>query len=113
LELSRALDELSLNRRTVALPAPWHPLLALPGVYSKPTWEPATQTGPAVQLQSAEVWILQRMMIAEGLPRDSHGSKIYEMTRHNASTLEYLNEILDEHRRYYRQSFHNLHRDHS
>ncbi|MFP4273271.1 MAG: hypothetical protein ACLFRH_09580 [Halothiobacillaceae bacterium] len=91
-----------------------YPLLVVPSVFSQPNWHPdpeATANHP-MRLQSAELWILQRMMVAEGLPRGRDGARVYHMSRHVGGTLEYINEVLTEHQQYFRRSFQNLHRDH-
>ena len=65
-----------------------------------------------MRLVSAEQWLLQRILIAEGLPRDAAGRTLYEMTAHNPETLRYIDQVLEEHRDYYHRSYHSLQHDH-
>lgn len=90
-----------------------YPMLVLPKVFLQPSWSVREPKGRReVQLLSAEIWVLQRILIAEGLPSSREGVPRYQLTDHTASSLEYLQEILQEHRDYFSRSFHNLHRDH-
>ncbi|SFC29883.1 hypothetical protein SAMN05660443_2131 [Marinospirillum celere] len=91
-----------------------YPLLVLPSSYSTPIWEPVVEKGRReIKLKSAEAWILQRVLIAEGLPRCASGQPIYAMTEHNTETLQYIRAVLEEHRHYYHSSYHHLHREHT
>jgi len=92
-----------------------YPLLVLPKSFVDPIWEPVktSDQSAGMQLISAESWILQRVLIAEGLPRDAQGKKIYTLTQHNNSTLSYVHEVLEEHRQYFYRSYHHLHRNHA
>ena len=92
-----------------------YPLLVLPKSFVDPVWEPAKSSDqtPCMQLISAESWILQRVLIAEGLPRDAQGKKIYTLTQHNSSVLSYVREVLEEHRQYFYRSYHHLHHNHA
>ena len=88
-----------------------YPLLVIPKAYATPYWRPKDKNNPE-ELESAEVWVLQRMLIAEGLPRDRKDPVLYQMSRHNKASLEYIQEVLDEHANYFKNSFRNLQRDH-
>lgn len=91
-----------------------YPLLVLPSSYSTPIWEPVVEQGRReIKLKSAEAWILQRVLIAEGLPRCASGQPIYAMTEHNTEILQYIRAVLEEHRHYYHTSYHHLHREHT
>lgn len=91
-----------------------YPLLVLPKSYSVPVWEPVVERGRMeLRLKSAEAWILQRLLIAEGLPRCASGQPVYAMTEHNTETLQYIRAVLEEHRHYYLSSYHHLHREHT
>ena len=92
-----------------------YPLLVLPEAIVEPAWEPEPD-GPhrgRLRLKSAELWILQRILVAEGLPRDAGGSPFYTLTEHNQPILDYISEVLAEHRRYFRQSHRWLHAQHA
>jgi hypothetical protein len=90
-----------------------YPTLVLPKVFMQPCWSVHEQQGQRqIQLLSAEIWLLQRILIAEGLPRSRDRQRVYQLTDHTEAALEYLQEILQEHRQYFSRSFHNLHRDH-
>ncbi|SFX55828.1 hypothetical protein [Marinospirillum alkaliphilum] len=91
-----------------------YPLLVLPNSYSVPVWEPVVERGRMeLRLKSAEAWMLQRLLIAEGLPRCASGQPVYAMTEHNTETLQYIRAVLEEHRHYYLSSYHHLHREHT
>ncbi|WP_416885970.1 hypothetical protein [Marinospirillum sp.] len=92
-----------------------YPLLVLPQSFSTPVWEPYTERGRrGIRLKSAEAWILQRILIAEGLPRSAAAqAPIYKMSEHNSEMLQYVRAVLEEHRHYYRQSYQRLHKDHT
>lgn len=85
--------------------------LVLPKSLHKSAWSYNEKT-KKLQLQSAELWILQRIIIAQGLPRDAKGKNLYNMSHHNKEALRYIMEVLDEHKEYYSNSYHNLHKDH-
>ena len=91
-----------------------YPLLVLPPSFAMPVWEPVVEKGRReIRLKSAEAWILQRILIAEGLPRASSGEAVYGMTEHNPEILQYIRGMLEEHRHYYLSSYHYLHREHT
>ena len=85
--------------------------LVLPKSIHKSAWSYDEQR-QKLKLQSAELWILQRIIIAQGLPQDANGKKIYNMSHHNKDALRYIMQVLSEHKEYYYHSYHNLHRDH-
>lgn len=91
-----------------------YPLLVLPPSFAEPIWEPVVEKGRReLRLKSAETWILQRVLIAEGLPRSASGQAIYNMTEHNPEVLQYIRAMLEEHRHYYYCNYHHLHREHT
>ncbi len=92
-----------------------YPLLVLPSAFSTPVWEPPqtpAENSSPIELKSAEAWILQRLLVAEGLPESASGGSWYGLTEHNPETLSYIRSVLEEHRSYYLRSYHNLHHDH-
>jgi|GEM_PF-2116163 len=91
-----------------------YPLLVLPSSFTLPVWEPVVEKGRReLRLKSAEAWILQRILIAEGLPRSASGEAVYGLTEHNPEILQYIRGMLEEHRHYYLSSYHHLHREHT
>ncbi|WP_417583512.1 hypothetical protein [Nitrincola sp.] len=88
-----------------------YPLLVLPQAFLQPIWSPAGKHRQA-QLTSAENWLLQRTLVAEGLPLNREAAPRYHLTQHNPAMIDYLRQVLDEHRHYFALSHHNLHRDH-
>ncbi|WP_052063956.1 hypothetical protein [Nitrincola sp. A-D6] len=88
-----------------------YPLLVMPQAFLQPTWSPSGKHREA-QLTSAENWLLQRTLVAEGLPRNREGAPRYRLTEHNPAMVDYLRQVLNEHRHYFAQSHDNLHRDH-
>ncbi|WP_404415445.1 hypothetical protein [Marinospirillum sp.] len=91
-----------------------YPLMVLPSSYSTPVWEPVVDRGRReIQLKSAEAWILQRVLVAEGLPRSASGQPFYTLTAHNTEILQYVRAVLEEHRHYYHNSYHHLHHEHT
>jgi hypothetical protein len=88
-----------------------YPLLVLPQAFVQPTWSPVGARNVA-RLNSAENWLLQRTLVAEGLPLNRQGASRYRLTEHNPAMVDYLRQVLDEHRHYFAFSHRNLHRDH-
>lgn len=88
-----------------------YPLLVLPQAFLQPIWNPVG-TRKEARLNSAENWLLQRTLVAEGLPLNYQGTNRYRLTEHNPAMADYLRQVLDEHRQYFSISHHNLHRDH-
>ncbi|HHQ69014.1 MAG TPA: hypothetical protein ENM98_01725 [Halothiobacillaceae bacterium] len=90
-----------------------YPLMVIPEAYATPYWRPRSENDDRVsELESAELWVIQRILIAEGIPQDRKDPVLYEMSRHNKPILEYVQEVLSEHASYYRNSFQTLQRDH-
>ncbi|WP_018871010.1 hypothetical protein [Thioalkalivibrio sp. ALgr3] len=95
-----------------------YPLLVLPKTFSAPYWRPENRRPEGrpmerhSELESAELWVLQRLLVAEGMPQDRRGRVPYRMSEHNEAALDYIHDVLDEHREYYRRSAHNLEMNH-
>lgn len=88
-----------------------YPLLVLPQAFVRPLWSPqGSRREP--RLLSAENWLLQRVLIATGLPESRQDKLHYSLVEHNQEMASYLQQVIDEHRQYFRRSYHNLHRDH-
>lgn len=89
------------------------PLLVLPRSMHQPIWEPTQQEDqPVIRLTHPEAWILQRILIAEGLPQSAANKAYFRITHHNDAILEGLNQGLSVNRAYYQHLYHQLHRDH-
>ncbi|MHA7880848.1 MAG: hypothetical protein ACX931_13720 [Saccharospirillum sp.] len=89
------------------------PLLVLPRSLRHPSWEPETEPGlPPMRLTEPETWILQRILIAEGLPRNAADKAYFRITHQNDAILSGLNDGLKANQEYYQQLFQQLHRDH-
>ncbi len=88
-----------------------YPLLVLPQAFTRPFWSPNPRTGSG-QLTSAENWLLQRVLISTGFPVSVEDPQRYCLAEHNETMAVYLEQVLEEHRRYFSRSHHNLHRDH-
>lgn len=89
------------------------PLLVLPRSMHQPIWEPAPQENQApIRLTHPEAWILQRILIAEGLPQSAANKAYFRITHHNDAILSGLNQGLGVNRDYYQNLYHQLHRDH-
>lgn len=88
-----------------------YPLLVLPQAFIRPFWSPQGSRKEA-RLISAENWLLQRVLIASGLPESRTDKKRYCLAEHNKSMSDYLRQVLSEHRQYFSRSHINLHRDH-
>lgn len=95
-----------------------YPLLVLPKTFQQPYWTVKTSKGTSrCELVSAELWLLQRLMIAAGLPGITAGCNQvehshYVMTEHTPQALRYFHSALEEHRTYFANSYHRLHHDH-
>ncbi|TVP88127.1 MAG: hypothetical protein EA348_11535 [Pseudomonadaceae bacterium] len=95
-----------------------YPLLVLPQAFQRPSWTVHTGDDEArCELVSAELWLLQRLLIAAGPPRpvaESSNDNIrhYSLTEHNALALRYFHAALEEHRDYFAHSYQRLHQDH-
>ena len=95
-----------------------YPLLVIPETFSAPYWRPENRRPEGrpmelhSELESAELWVLQRLLVAEGMPQDRRGHVPYRMSEHNEAALEYIQDVLGEHRDYYRRSAHNLEMNH-
>lgn len=93
-----------------------YPLLVMPQAFQRPSWTVHMHDGAArCELVSAELWLLQRLLIAAGPPRPAVGaahSKDYNLTEHNALALRYFHAALQEHRDYFARSYQRLHQDH-
>ncbi|MCH8533199.1 MAG: hypothetical protein LAT65_20335 [Saccharospirillum sp.] len=89
------------------------PLLVLPRSMHQPIWEPNQQEEQQpIRLTHPEAWILQRVLIAEGLPQSTANKAYFRITHHNEAILQGLNEGLSVNREYYQHLYHQLHRDH-
>ncbi len=95
-----------------------YPLLVMPQAFQRPSWTVHSRNGEArCELVSAELWLLQRLLIAAGLPRplaatSPDDARHYSLTEHNSLALRYFHAALEEHRDYFAHSYHRLHQDH-
>lgn len=89
------------------------PLLVLPDCMRQRLWTP-DRRGSRVTMRPLhpESWILQRILIAEGLPRSATGKPWFRITHHNEATLNLARHALSSNRRYYARLHHKLHHDH-
>ncbi len=90
-----------------------YPLLAIPETFFSPSWRsvPRADAGLTMRLESAELWLLQRLLVAEGIPRGRDGRVPYRMSEHNAEVLDYIHSVLEKHRDYHRCSARDLQRN--
>lgn len=93
-----------------------YPLMVLPHAFQRPSWTVRSRDGEAHgELVAAELWLLQRLLIATGPPRPAAGadnSQHYNLTEHNTLALRYFHAALQEHRDYFARSYQRLHQDH-
>lgn len=89
------------------------PLLVLPESTRQTLWRPEYRDEKfSMQLVHPESWILQRILIAEGLPRSAAGKAWFRITHHNDAILQLTRHALAENRRYYAHRHHELNHDH-
>ncbi|MCH8550818.1 MAG: hypothetical protein LAT62_02710 [Natronospirillum sp.] len=89
------------------------PLLVLPDCMRQRLWTPDRRgDGVTMRPLHPESWILQRILIAEGLPRSATGKPWFRITHHNEATLNLTRHALSSNRRYFAHLHHKLHEDH-
>ncbi|MFY0664476.1 MAG: hypothetical protein JXQ97_07620 [Natronospirillum sp.] len=86
------------------------PLMVLPESVKQRIWEP--KASAPISLTQAEGWILQRILVAEGLPQSAAGKAYFRITHHNEAILHGVNHALSDNRHYYHRKYHRLHHDH-
>lgn len=91
-----------------------YPLMVMPDSVKQRVWEPNTDasTERSIRVTQPEGWILQRIMVAEGLPKSAAGKAYFRITHHNEAILTGVNHALAENRAYYQRKYHRLHHDH-
>lgn len=91
------------------------PLLVFPTSLKKPVWKPdprSEQAGnAALRIHHPEAWLLQRIMMVEGLPASLSGHIYYRLTHHNPEILTELKQALRANQAYYANVNLRLHRD--
>ena len=89
------------------------PLLVLPSSFRQPVWQPAPDRHQnPIHIIKPEAWILQRILVAEGLPQSVSGKAYFRITHHNDAILRGLNRKLSDNRDYFHRLYERLHRDH-
>lgn len=75
------------------------PLLSFPRLYSQPIWsirKNADSSSLTLQLKSAELWVLRRVLRDTGLPEASSNNPFYAPHEHNARLVEYVLGIVED-----------------
>ncbi|KAA0874609.1 hypothetical protein [Nitrincola tapanii] len=85
-------------------------MLVLPKALDTSAWYLDTQH--QFKLKHPEVWILQRLLIAQGLPQTQTAGAIYHLAQERPQALQAFKQALSEHRHYFSHSYHHLHREH-
>lgn len=85
-----------------------YPALAIPNVFLEPVWEVNHQN--QLQLNSAELWLLQRHLIVSGLPCDD--GKVYTPPYHNHVLAEHIQAGVRSQMRYHQMHHHQKHLGH-
>lgn len=95
------------------------PLLVLPRSTRSAVWQPVPPSDQpdepharGIQITQPEDWILQRILVAEGLPQSARGKAWFRITHHNDAILTGINRKLAANQRYFQRVYHQLHRDH-
>lgn len=89
------------------------PLLAMPSGFRQSVWEPDPDPhGNPIHIVRPEAWILQRILIAEGLPQSVAGKVYFRITHHNEAILRGVNRKIADNMDYYHRLHERLHRDH-
>lgn len=85
-----------------------YPALAIPRAFLEPVWQVNQQN--QLQLNSAELWLLQRHLIVSGLPCDD--DKIYTPPYHNHKLAEHIQAGVRSQMRYHQMHHHQKHLGH-
>ncbi|WLD58620.1 DUF4231 domain-containing protein [Salinispirillum sp. LH 10-3-1] len=92
------------------------PLMVMPESVKQRVWEPEAnpekEAHSPVRVIQPEGWILQRIVVAEGLPKSAAGKAYFRITHHNDAILQGVNHALADNRAYYQSKYHRLHKDH-
>lgn len=91
-----------------------YPLLAIPDVFNKSLWA-ESKTGPSsnLVLDSAETWLLQRILISEGLPTSCEG-KIYKPSENAVDVAKnYVTAVIDGQIKHHNSKHKKLHKEHN
>ncbi|TGG94920.1 hypothetical protein E4656_00365 [Natronospirillum operosum] len=88
------------------------PLLILPDSMRQTLWEPGPSAEQPMRLLHPESWVLQRILVAEGLPRSAARKPWFRITHHNEAILQVSRHALAENERYFYWVHHTLHQDH-
>jgi hypothetical protein len=78
-----------------------HPLMVLPEPFRAPQWE--IKNGQ-LSLKSAELWLLQRYLMATGLPCEE--GKIYTPPYHNHALVNHMKLVINNQKTYHQRHHH-------
>ncbi|GAB2587418.1 hypothetical protein [Nitrincola alkalisediminis] len=84
-----------------------YPQFVFPSSFHHSYW---TVQHNALSFRSAELWILQRVLKTQGLPKSEAG---YCLSDQNQVLLDGMQKVVDEHRSYFLNSYQTLHYEHS
>lgn len=85
-----------------------YPILAIPNAFRQPIWQITNQGH--LQLNSAELWLLQRHLITTGIPCEDE--KIYTPPYHNHALAAHIQAGVQSQMRYHQQHHHQKHLGH-
>ncbi len=84
-----------------------HPLMVVPEPFRAPQW--LIKNGQ-LELKSAEIWLLQRYLMASGLPCED--GKIYTPPYHNHALVDHMQQVINNQKTYHQRHHHQKHLGH-
>lgn len=84
-----------------------YPLLVLPEPFRAPQWQIKNNQ---LTLKSEEIWLIQRYIIASGIPCGE--GKIYTPPYHNHALIKHMQQVIDNQKTYHQRHHHQKHLGH-
>ena len=84
-----------------------YPLMVLPAPFRAPQWQIKQDQ---LTLKSEEIWLIQRYIIASGIPCGE--GKIYTPPYHNHALIKHMQQVIDNQKTYHQRHHHQKHLGH-
>lgn len=84
-----------------------YPLMVVPEPFRSAQWQVKNNQ---IMLKSAEIWLIQRYLMASGLPCED--GKIYTPPYHNHALVEHMQRVIDNQKTYHQRHHHQKHLGH-
>ncbi|UQB42482.1 hypothetical protein JX580_00770 [Thiomicrospira microaerophila] len=84
-----------------------YPLMVVPDPFRAAQWQVKNNQ---LMLKSAEIWLIQRYLMASGLPCED--GKIYTPPYHNHALVEHMQRVIDNQKTYHQRHHHQKHLGH-